>query len=209
MALPLPRFCAILDASLAAERSLEEWAGLLARGGVGWVQLRSKHAASAVLLQEARRLLAALPRATRLVVNDRADVALLAGAAGVHVGQDDLAPRAARALLGPDKLVGFSTHNPAQVAAAQAEPVDYVAFGPIFATATKTDTEPVVGLDGLREARRRTQKPLVAIGGIAAENAASVLAAGADAVAVISGWQAAPDVAARLEEFRQALRGFD
>jgi thiamine-phosphate pyrophosphorylase len=209
VALSLPRFCAILDRSIRPERSLEEWACLLVEAGVGWVQLRSKQASSASLLEETVRLLEVLPEDRRLVVNDRADVALLAGAAGVHVGQEDLPAARARAFLGPGKLIGLSTHNLRQVEEARAEPVDYLAFGPIFPTTTKPDTEPVVGLEGLREARRLTGKPLVAIGGITVENAAAVLAAGADAVAVISAWQAAADVPARLEEFRRVLGGLD
>ena len=209
MALLLPRFCAILDRSLRPHRAPEDWARLLAEAGVRWVQLRSKQASSAVLLEESRRLLAALPAETRLVVNDRADIALLAGAAGVHLGQDDLPAAQARALLGPEKLLGLSAHNPKQVEDADREPVDYIAFGPIFATTTKSDTQPVVGLEGVREARRHTRKPLVAIGGITVERAAALLAAGADAVAVISGWQSAPEVSARLEEFRRALGGWD
>ena len=209
MAPRLPRFCAILDPAIHPERPLEDWARWMVAAGVRWVQLRSKQATSAVLLEEARRLLAALPKEVRLVVNDRADVALLSGAAGVHVGQDDLPAAVARRVLGPEKFIGLSTHAPEQLEAAREEPVDYLAFGPIFPTATKSDTSPVVGLDGLRTARRLSEKPLVAIGGITVENAASVLAAGADAVAVISGWQAAPDVPARLEEFRRALGGLD
>ena len=205
----LPRFCAILDPSIHSERPLEDWAHWLVAAGVRWVQLRSKRATSAVLLEEARRLLAALPEETLLVVNDRADVALLSGAAGVHVGQDDLPAAEARSVLGPEKLIGLSTHAPEQLEAAREEPVDYLAFGPIFPTATKSDISPVVGLDGLRTARRLTQRPLVAIGGITVENAGGVLAAGADAVAVISAWQAAPDVPARLAEFRRALGGLD
>lgn len=209
MALRLPRFCAILDRSLQPQRAPEEWARLLAEAGVHWVQLRSKLATSAALLEETRRLLAVLPEETRLVVNDRADVALLAGAVGVHVGQDDLPASEARKILGPRRLIGLSTHTPEQLEAARQEPVDYVAFGPIFSTTTKSDTEPVVGLEGLRRARRHSEKPLVAIGGITVENAGAVLSAGADAVAVISGWQAAPDVLLRLKEFRHALGGLD
>ena len=209
MALRLPRFCAILDRSLQPARALEEWGRLLSDAGVRWVQLRSKQAASGVLLEETRRLLAVLPEETRLVVNDRADVALLAGAAGVHVGQDDIPAAVAREILGPHSLIGLSTHTPIQLEAAREELVDYLAFGPIFPTTTKSDTQPAVGLEGLQQVRQLTERPLVAIGGITAENAAAVLSAGADAVAVISGWQTAPDVSSRLEEFRRALGGLD
>ncbi len=171
---------------------------------------------SQVLLSQARQLLALLPRESRLVVNDRADVARLAGAAGVHLGQDDLPPAAARELLGPESLIGWSTHRPEQVERGDSLPVDYLAFGPVFPTATKKDARPVVGCAGLREVRRLTRKPLVAIGGITPANAAEAIAAGADCVAVISGWLvptkeglAAPDIPARLEEFRRALGRLD
>ncbi|MFQ5926563.1 MAG: thiamine phosphate synthase, partial [Terriglobia bacterium] len=144
-----------------------------------------------------------------VVVNDRADVAWLAGAAGVHLGQQDLPVAAARALLGPERLIGVSTHTFTQVEAADATLADYVAFGPIFPTGTKVDAEPTVGLERLREIRARVQKPLVAIGGITPANAAQVLAAGADAVAVISGWMQAQDIPQRLAEFRHALGRLD
>jgi thiamine-phosphate pyrophosphorylase len=144
-----------------------------------------------------------------LIVNDRADVARLAGAAGVHVGQDDLPPVAARQIVGSEGIVGLSTHTAAEIEAAHSVPVDYLAFGPIFATATKPDHELVVGCEGLRGARRRTQRPLVAIGGITPENAAEVIQAGADSVAVIGGWMAADNIPRRLEEFRRALGRLD
>jgi thiamine-phosphate pyrophosphorylase len=118
------------------------------------------------------------------VINDRADVALLLGA-GLHVGQDDLAPGDARKLMGAEALLGYSTHNPHQLDTAAAEPVDYAAIGPIFGTASKQNPDPVVGLDELRRCRARCVRPLVAIGGITRETARAVFAAGADAVAVI------------------------
>ena len=133
----------------------------------------------------------------------------MAGAAGVHLGQDDLPVAAARRLLGPDKLIGLSTHNAAQVEQAASEPVDYLAFGPIFPSSTKAEHEPIVGCAGLRAARRLTSKPLVAIGGITPENAAQVIESGADSLAVIGGWLAAEDIPRRLEEFRQALGRLD
>jgi len=205
----LPRFCAILDCGLRPELPLDELARCLAAAGVRWVQLRAKPATTASVLADTRRLLSLSPPETFLVVNDRADVALLAGAAGVHLGQDDLPVTAARPLLGLGKIIGLSTHNCEQLEAARELPTDYLALGPIFPTATKADTSPDVGLEGLRRARPLTEKPLVAIGGITVENAAAVLAAGADAVAVISGWQAAEDIPRRLEEFRRLLGGLD
>lgn len=209
MALRLPRFCAILDPSLRPDLAVEELARVLAKAGVRLVQLRAKQARTAELLSDARRLLASLAPGTLLVVNDRADVAAISGAAGVHLGQEDLPVEAARQSLGPEKLIGLSTHTECQIDAARSLPIDYVAFGPIFPTATKADTEPVVGLEGLRKARGLTDKPLVAIGGITAENAAAVLGAGADTVAVISGWLAADDIPGRLEAFRRALGRLD
>ena len=209
MALALARFYAIIDRSIRPERPLDDIARVLAEAGVRLIQLRAKQATSQVLLAEARRLLSLLPPESLLIVNDRADVAELAGAAGVHLGQDDLPVAEARALLGSGKLIGFSTHNPEQLAAADRLGPDYVAYGPVFPTASKAAPEPVVGLDGLRAARRLTAKPLVAIGGITAGNAAAVLEAGADSVALISDWLGADDMAGRLGQFRRALGRLD
>ncbi|HXE76146.1 MAG TPA: thiamine phosphate synthase [Candidatus Xenobia bacterium] len=209
MSRALPRFYAILDPALRPEVPATELARLLVRAGVRLVQLRAKTLNSGELLGLARGLLATLPPSCRLIINDRADVAVLAGAAGVHVGQDDLPARAARQVVGPEGIVGFSTHSIAQLEAAGAAPVDYLAFGPVFATSTKPDHEPVVGLEGLREAHRRTARPLVAIGGITAENAAQVIEAGANSVAVIGGWMTAEDIPGRLEAFRRALGRLD
>ncbi len=122
----------------------------------------------------------------RIVVNDRADIALLTGADGVHLGQDDLSPRAVRRLLGPRAVIGLSTHTREELEAARDEPADYLAVGPVFETATKADSAPVVSLSGLREARSLYAGPLVAIGGISRSRVGAVLAAGADAAAVIS-----------------------
>lgn len=205
MPLALPRFCAIIDRSLRPGLGLEEIAEVLAAAGVRLIQLRAKQATSQQFLAESRQLLSLLPSEASLIVNDRADVAALAGAAGVHLGQRDLPVAAARALLGPGKFIGLSTHNRQQIEAASELPLDYLALGPIFPTATKADTEPVVGLEGLRAARPLTQRPLVAIGGITAENAAAVLKAGADSVAVISDWLTSGDIPQRLEAFRRAL----
>ena len=209
MLLALPRFCAIIDRSLRPELPLDEIARMLTGAGVRLIQVRAKKATTGELLDDTRRLLSLLPLDSLLIVNDRADVAQLSGAAGVHLGQDDLPAPAARALLGPEKLIGWSTHSASQVRAGDVLPVDYLAFGPIFATATKADTEPVVGLAGLREARRLTRKPLMAIGGITPANAAAVIEAGADGVAVIAGWLGADDIPARLEEFRRTLGRLD
>jgi thiamine-phosphate pyrophosphorylase len=130
------------------------------------------------------------PRAT-LIINDRVDICLAADADGVHLGQDDLSPKAARKIFdqvkdGKTRIIGFSTHNLAQVIAADALPIDYIAIGPVFATGSKANPDPAGGLEGVRQARRVTKKPLVAIGGITRQNCSQVKAAGADAVAVIS-----------------------
>lgn len=209
MPLTLPRFYPVIDRSIRPDLSLQEIAQVLAGAGVRFAQLRAKQASSGALLAEAKELRSLLPPEVSLIINDRADVAQLSRIAGVHLGQDDLPVPAARRLLGPDKLVGFSTHNLEQIEAAASAPVDYLAFGPIFPTATKAGTQPVVGCAGLREVRKRTSKPLVAIGGITPANAAQAIEAGADSVAVISGWLAAEDIPARLEEFRSALGRLD
>jgi thiamine-phosphate pyrophosphorylase len=130
------------------------------------------------------------PRAT-LIINDRVDLCLAADADGIHLGQDDLSPAAARKIFdsvkdGKTRIIGYSTHNLAQVIEADALPIDYIAIGPVFATGSKANPDPVVGLDGVRQARQATRKPLVAIGGITRQNCSQVKAAGADAVAVIS-----------------------
>ncbi len=122
----------------------------------------------------------------RLIMNDRADLAVLAGWNGVHVGQGDLSPEDARRVVGAKRWVGVSTHNDEQVQIANETSADYIAVGPVFATGTKVDAEPVIGLEGVRRARSLTKKPIVAIGGITRANAQSVIDAGADSVAVIS-----------------------
>jgi len=161
---------------------------LLADGGATFVQLREKHLSPAGFYHEAKAALAvARERGVTLIINDRVDIALALQADGVHLGQDDLPPEPARKLLGDDAIIGYSTHNVAQAIAAAALPVDYIAIGPIFETGTKANPDPVIGLDGLRAVRKAVGNvPLVAIGGITAENAKDVIAAGADAVAVIS-----------------------
>lgn len=209
MSLVLPRFYAIIDRSLRPDLTLGQLARTLADAGVTLIQLRAKQAPTQQLLADTEELLFQTPPATRVVVNDRADVVWLAGAAGVHLGQRDLPVAAARGLLGPGKIVGLSTHTLAELESADAALADYMAFGPIFHTETKAGAEPVVGLSGLREARTGLRKPLVAIGGITPLNAAQVIAAGADAVAVISAWMQVPDIPRRLGEFKQALGRLD
>ena len=161
---------------------------LLADGGATFVQLREKNLPAFDFYNEARAALAvAKQRGVTLIINDRVDIALALNADGVHLGQHDLPPEAARKLLGNEAIVGYSTHNVAQAIAAAALPVDYIAIGPIFPTGTKANPDPVVGLEGLRSVRKAMRDlPLVAIGGITEANAPSVIEAGADLVAVIS-----------------------
>jgi len=140
----------------------------------------------------------------RLIMNDRADLALLAEFDGVHVGQDDLSPESVRKIIGPNRWLGVSTHNPEQVAEADQTSADYLAIGPVFSTSSKEKPDPVVGLEGVRRARQLTRKPLVAIGGITRANAASVIEAGADSVAVIS--DLLPEPRKSAEEFFRVLR---
>jgi len=137
-------------------------------------------------------------------MNDRADLCLAAQYEGLHVGQDDLSPDSARRIIGPDRWLGVSTHNPEQLAEADKTSADYLAIGPVFATSSKANPDPVVGLEGIRRARELTRKPLVAIGGITRANARSVIEAGADAVAVISDLLLDPGKSA--EEFLRILR---
>ena len=161
---------------------------LLSLGGATLVQLREKHMPALEYYEQAKAAVAAAERrGLQLIINDRVDVAIAAGAHGVHLGQDDMPPGAARKLLRPDAVIGFSTHNVAQAIEASKLPIDYLAIGPVFATTTKSDTSPVLGLEGLRAVRNAIGDfPLVAIGGITHENAREVIVAGADSVAVIS-----------------------
>ncbi len=158
----------------------------LAENGVTLLQLRIKHAAREQLLQAAAIVRAAAPPTLRLILNDHADLVHATGFSGVHLGQGDMPVAQARALLGSDALIGVSTHNPAQVADRAIAAADYIATGPVFATGSKPDAEPVIGLDGVGHARKLTAKPLVAIGGITLGHAPRVWAAGADSIAVIS-----------------------
>jgi thiamine-phosphate pyrophosphorylase len=185
----IPRLYAIADAGVLAARSvaLEHFARELQAAGVQLVQYRDKSGSPQTVLRAASVLREIFSgTACRLILNDRADLAVLAAFDGVHVGQDDLPPDDARRVVRPGRIVGVSTHTDAQVRAADSTGADYIAIGPAFATGTKSDAEKVVGLEGIRRARALTSKPLVAIGGITRANARCVLSAGADSVAVIS-----------------------
>ena len=186
--LVLPRLYPILDAGCFPDiNAILAFARELAAGGVTLLQYRNKTASAREILSQARELRRVLGPEIRLIMNDRADLCLAAGFDGVHVGQDDLSPEAARAVVGPDRWVGTSTHNPEQLRLADQTSTDYLAIGPVFGTTSKANPDPVVGLEGVRAARALTRKPLVAIGGITLESFRSVLEAGADSVAVISG----------------------
>lgn len=186
MKFELPKLYPITDRRLSGLTHAEQVARLC-EGGARVVQLREKQLPAREFHAEASEALrVAHSFGAKLIVNDRADVALAAGADGVHLGQDDMPPRAARLVLGEGKIVGFSTHSVEQASEAARMPVDYVAIGPVFSTKSKENPDPVVGLEGVRRVREAIgNRPLVAIGGITAESAPSVLEAGADSVAVI------------------------
>jgi thiamine-phosphate pyrophosphorylase len=175
--------------------------------GVRFLQLRVKDQPTGRFVEIARAVKAVTDGYhAQLIINDRADIAKLIDAAGVHLGQDDLPARAAREILGPNKLIGFSTHNVAQAEAAAREGIaDYIGFGPIYPTTSKERADPVQGLDGLRLVRSRVKLPIVAIGGITTRTMLDVLAAGADAVAMIGEIVRAEDVSAKV----RALLGAD
>ena len=184
----VPRVYPILDTAVLAARDfpLTRAAAALIEGGAGILQLRHKQHWSRATFDDARSIARMCREAGAIfIIDDRADIAMLLEA-GLHVGQDDLPPRDARRLMGPDALIGFSSHNVPQVCAAGGEPVDYVAFGPVFATQSKRNPDPVTGIEALKGCRELVEKPLVAIGGITRETAPAVWAAGADSVAVIS-----------------------
>jgi thiamine-phosphate pyrophosphorylase len=206
----IPRLYAIADAGVLSTWgvSIEEFAAELRQAGVELVQYRDKSGSPQQVLEAAAQLRSQFQgSACRLIMNDRADLAVLANAGGVHVGQDDLSPEDVRAVVGPRRWIGLSTHRDEQVIAADLSCADYVAIGPVFATGTKVDHDPVVGLEGVRRARQLTSKPLVAIGGITRENARSVIEAGADSVAVISALLAPGDTAAKVaRDFLDILR---
>jgi thiamine-phosphate pyrophosphorylase len=183
----LPKLYPITDRRLSG-LSHQEQVRRLCAGGATFIQLREKHLAPREFYREAEEALRiARSSGARLIINDRVDIALALSADGVHLGQDDLAPSAARELLGERAIIGYSTHTLEQATAAARLPVDYIAIGPIFDTSSKENPDPAVGLDRLRSVRQVVGEiPLVGIGGITPENLREVLAAGADAVAVIS-----------------------
>jgi thiamine-phosphate pyrophosphorylase len=190
----LPRVYPLTDTQLSGLSQAEQ-VRLLSLGGATLVQLREKQMSPKEFYEQAKAAVTVAEQCgVRLIINDRVDVALVVGAGGVHLGQDDMPPEAARKLLGPVAIIGYSTHDVEQAIEASKLPIDYLAIGPIFTTATKSDTAPVLGLEGLRAVRQAIGDfPLVAIGGITLTNAPEVIEAGADSVAVISALLDHPD----------------
>ncbi|HEX3437560.1 MAG TPA: thiamine phosphate synthase [Pseudacidobacterium sp.] len=190
MPFQLPPLYPILDSLFLPSQNrqafLEELVSELADAGVTLLQYRNKQGAEEEMLSDVEVIKQAAGTRLKLIMNDCPDLAVRADLEGVHVGQEDVSPVEARRIVGPDRIVGISTHNRAQLEVADRQPVDYIAIGPVFTTSSKQNPDPVVGLDGVREARQLTAKPLVAIGGISLENVPVVLEAGADSVAVIS-----------------------
>ena len=185
----LPHLYPIVDAELLAAHNvpLDTFARELRAAGVTLLQYRDKNGSPQEILRAASILREAMSGSDcRLIMNDRADLAVLANFDGVHVGQDDLSPEDARRIVGPNRIVGVSTHTYEQVRLADQSCADYIAIGPVFVTRTKRKPDPVVGLEGVRRARALTHKPLVAIGGLTRANARSVTDAGANSIAVIS-----------------------
>jgi thiamine-phosphate pyrophosphorylase len=209
MRLVLPRLYVILDAALL-KIPAKECAKSLVDAGVRLIQYRNKRASGRELFETSRELAEYLnPLAVQFIVNDRADVATLAGARGVHVGQDDLGVEQARRVMGEGKWVGISTHNSRQFRSALETSADYIAVGPIFETGTKENPDPVVGVGFVRETRATTDRPIVAIGGITLERAAEVIDAGVDSVAIISDILRAEDVGKRARQYVDLLERRD
>ncbi|MGC2324542.1 MAG: thiamine phosphate synthase [Terriglobales bacterium] len=204
----LPRLYPIIDPALLADGQasrVADFARELVEGGATLLQYRNKSGNGRQMLTDARELRRAMGREIRLIMNDRADLCLATGFDGVHVGQDDLSPESARMVVGDGLWMGVSTHSVAQVIEADKTSADYIAIGPVFATASKQNPDPVIGLEGVRAARAATRKPLVAIGGITRGNCVSVIqAGGADSVAVIS--DLVHDPAKSVAAFLRVLR---
>ena len=207
MAAKYYQLCLVTDSALANARSLAGIVAAAVKGGVTLVQLREKTASTRAFIEQARvlkRLLA--PLRVPLLINDRIDVALAAGADGAHVGQQDMPVALARQLLGPAAIIGLSITELGQVRDRDVELADYLGVGPIFAQSTKLDATPPLGLDGLAEVRRATGKPIVAIGGVSAANADAVRWAGADGIAVVSAIMGADDPRAAAAALVSALK---
>ncbi|HEX4488723.1 MAG TPA: thiamine phosphate synthase [Terriglobales bacterium] len=199
----LPKLYPIIDASCFRDTGeLVGFAEKLVAAGCTLLQYRNKNGNGRQMLEQSRALRQVLK--VKLIMNDRADLCLMADFDGVHVGQDDLSPEGVRRIIGDELWLGISTHNPAQLSAATSKPANYLAVGPVFATSSKLNPDPVIGIEGVRQAKLLTDKPLVAIGGITRENCRSVIDAGADSVAVISDLLTDPRKSA--EDFFRILR---
>jgi len=197
----------VTDRGLSQGRPLEEVILQAVQGGVSIVQLREKEASTRFFIEEAQRVKQLLaPFHVPLIINDRVDVALAVEADGVHIGQNDMPYPLARRLLGPRAIIGLSVETMDQVLEAEAYDVDYLGVSPIFPTPTKTDTLGAWGLEGLAEVRRVSRHRLVAIGGLNASNAAEVIRAGADGIAVVSAICAAPDPRRAAEDLARVIR---
>ncbi len=204
----LPPVYPITDKTLARQTSHLAILKELVRGGAKLVQIRDKRTPARDLLLDLQRCSEFAERNDiLLIINDRCDLVMCIGAAGVHLGQDDLPPQAARKVLGPAKIIGFSTHSPAQVRKSRGMPIQYIGFGPVFDTPTKTGASATVGLAGLRRICRVAAHPVVAIGGIGLAQVQEVLRAGAASAAVISALMKAPSIAREMERFLRAARG--
>ncbi len=204
-----PKLYAILDAETCTRRNLQpqQLAEAWHHAGIRLLQYRNKPGTDAEVLEAAAMLKNTFQHTdATLILNDRVHLFAQTGFDGIHIGQTDSTVAATRKRIGPDAVLGISTHNPAQLKDADTSQASYVAIGPVFATGTKLDADPVVGLEGVRTARALTLKPLVAIGGITRENAAAVFAAGADAIAVISG--VLPPAGASYQQIRQVAAEF-
>jgi len=198
----LPRVYPLTDVQLSGLSHADQ-VRLLSLGGATLVQLREKQMPALQFYEQAR---AAVTAGVQLIINDRVDIALAVGAHGVHLGQDDMPPEAARRLLGDNAIIGYSTHSVEQAKKAVTLPIDYIAIGPIFTTSTKTNPSPTLGLEGLRAVREAIGNvQLVAIGGISHSNAREVIEAGADSVAVISALLSSSDIS---ESTRTLIHSF-
>lgn len=206
--LRLPRLYAILDVAcfalpLRTTDAIVKYARELATGGVTLLQYRNKAGTTREMLDHARAIRSALGDGATLIMNDRADICIAADFDGVHVGQEDLSPQGARTVIGDSKILGLSTHNLQQLREADAGPVDYIAYGPVFSTFSKQNPDPVVGIEGVRAARAATKSRWLRLEELPRTNARSVIEAGADSVAVISDLLTAPSKVA--EEFLRLL----
>ena len=197
----------VTDTPLSGRRGLVETALAAVRGGATLVQLRDPLAKAGWLVERGRALVAALaPTGVPLIVNDRPDVAHAIGAAGVHVGQGDLPPEAARAILGPHAIVGLSITHPDQMASVPWDVIDHIGVGPVLSKGVKPDADEPMGIEGLRRCVALSRKPVVAIGGMSVEMVPDVLAAGADGVAVVAAIAGATDPEDAAAAFMTAIR---